>query len=394
MDPSDEVAFSYELKKSNINYVMPEGWSWISHNMEEPIQVSEFQDVAERIVSQTDEVMKDPVYGFFGSLTELKPAIGYKIKVAAADSKSVKDNEYNAKENAINVRSGWNWIGYPLSEEMTVDNALAYYEASEGDMIIGQDGSAEFANGEWHYGENFAMAPGKGYLFKASSTCELLFNTNVNAAPEQTNSTNSKVSKRNWLIGSPWVYNKHAHPNIMAVTAELFVDGSKSDSKDYVVGAFNGDECVGVSQWNDGRLMMNVFGEGKENITFTAYNKATEQYFDITEHMQFLSGNEGTWLSPTALTLGEQKATGIGVVSNDDMSILPIIANDHFIINAGGRYISRVTLTSMNGTTVMNLTNVGTGATVTTNSLPNGVYIITVQAEGETFYKKIVKANQ
>lgn len=394
MDPSEEVAFSYELKKSNINYVMPEGWSWISHNMEEPINVSEFQDIAERIVSQTDEVMKDPVYGFFGGLTELKPAIGYKIKVSKADSKNVKDNEFNARENAVNVRSGWNWIGYPLSEEMSVENALAYYEASEGDKIIGQDGSAEYADGAWHYGENFAMTPGKGYLFKTSSSTELLFNTNDNAAPAQSNQTNGTVSKRNWLIGSPWAYNKHAHPNIMAVTAELFIDGSRSNSTEYVIGAFNGDECVGVSQWNDGRLLMNVFGEKNENITFTAYNKNTEQYFNITENMQFQSGDQGSWSNPTAFNLGEAKATGIGIVSDNDMNILPIVARDHFIINAGGRYISRITLTSMNGTTVMNLTDVGTGATVTTNSLPNGVYIITVQAEGETFYRKIVKANQ
>ena len=70
------------------------------------------------------------------------------------------------------------------------------------------------------------------------------------------------------------------------------------------------------------------------------------------------------------------------------------MARDHITVSAGGRSISRLTLTDMGGRTMLTLNDLGTGATVTTTSLPEGMYIVTVQAEGQTFYKKIVKVGR
>jgi hypothetical protein len=47
----------------------------------------------------------------------------------------------------------------------------------------------------------------------------------------------------------------------------------------------------------------------------------------------------------------------------------------------------------MSGQTVVSLTDLGKGATVTIGQLPEGMYIVTIQAGGRSYYKKILKIN-
>lgn len=384
LDPSNMESFSYELKKSAIGYQLPAGWTWISHNMESPVATSQFATQVKRIVSQTDEVINDPQFGFVGGLTHLQPAVGYKVETLEDGEKNIQDYEFNANDHTLDVHVGWNWIGYPLTQVMTVAEALTYFDATSGDMVLGQDGFVEYDGTEWK-GTLEGMKPGQGYLFKSATSASIQFNTNY------VSKAVNHVGRRNWLIGSPWAFNKHAYPNIMPLTAEFFVDGVRSTDSEFVVAAFAGDECRGVGQWCEGRLMMNVYGNGGEQLSFKAYNKQSEQYFTVAETQTFKADNEGSWFAPIALTLGSE-TTGIEALS-DDLSVTPAVARDHITVSAGGRYISRLSLTNMSGVTVLDVSNLGTGATVTTSSMQEGLYILTVQAEGKTYYKKILKAN-
>ena len=51
-------------------------------------------------------------------------------------------------------------------------------------------------------------------------------------------------------------------------------------------------------------------------------------------------------------------------------------------------------MTNMGGRIVMRADNIRSGAVIPTGSLPEGVYIVTVVADGVTYYKKILKANK
>ena len=383
LEPSEVTTFNYGLKKSTINYNMATGWTWISHNMETPIAVADIASNVVRIVSQTSEAVNDPQYGLVGGLTELQPAMGYKVQVSETTEKTMQGFEMNANENTVSVLAGWNWIGYPLNLEMTVAEALEYFDATAGDMIVGQGGTATYDGTKW-VGTLEGMKPGQGYMFKTAITADLQFNTNT--ASDAVN----QIGQHNWLIGSPWTFDKHAYPNVMPVFAEFYANGTKSADDEYVVAAFVGTECRGVGQWKEGRLLMNVFGDGGEDITFMAYDKTSEQYYTVAEHVTFVADNSGSWFAPMTLTLGSE-ATGISQLNRD---LLVNAAGNHLTINAGGKYINRVTLTNMGGVTVMSLSDIGTGATITTKSLADGMYIVTIQAEGKTYYEKILKANK
>lgn len=383
LEPSQEVSFSYELKKSTINYQMATGWTWISHNMESAVATADLASNVVRVVSQTSEVVNDPQYGLVGSLTELQPAVGYKVQVSQPTEKTMQGFEMNANENTVRVESGWNWIGYPLNIQMTIGEALAYFDATAGDMIVGQDGTATYDGTQWQ-GTLEGMKPGQGYLFKTATTTDIQFNTNT--ASDAVN----QIGQHNWLIGSPWTFDKHAYPNVMPVTAEFYVDGTKTTDDEYVIAAFVGSECRGVGQWKEGRVLMNVFGDGSEDVTFMAYDRTSEQYYTVTEHVTFVADNSGSWFAPMKLTLGNE-ATGMKQLNSD---LLLKVAGNYITVNAGGKYINRLTVTNMGGVAVLTVNDLGTGATITTGSLADGMYIVTIQAEGKTYYEKILKANK
>lgn len=382
---SDVAEFTYFLKKSTLGYQMPTGWSWISHNLEEPVPTTSFQTNAERIVSQKAEQIYDPALGFVGNLNELQPVETYKVKVSAPTENRLNGYEFNAVTNGIGIATGWNWLGYPLNQTMSLAEAFAFFTPTEGDYIVGQDGFAEFADSEWH-GTLEGMVPGKGYMYKSETDTEILFNTTI------VSEAGSKLGKRNLLGNSPWSYDKNAYQNIMPVIAEIYNDGDIIDDGEYVLGAFSGTECRGIGQWTDGKLMLSVYGEGNESIRFIAVDQINENYYDIQETLTFEPDNKGTWHAPMKLTIG-RVTTDISQLYGE-LFVSPIVFRDHLSISVGGRYISRFTLTNMLGVNAMDISNIGTAGTITTTGLADGVYVLMVQAEGNTYYKKIMKASK
>ena len=43
---------------------------------------------------------------------------------------------------------------------------------------------------------------------------------------------------------------------------------------------------------------------------------------------------------------------------------------------------------------VLSLSNVGKSATIATGQLPDGMYIVTVQAAGQSYYRKLLKSSK
>ena len=293
--------------------------------------------------------------------------------------------EWDATKQAVAVETGWNWIGYPVNQVMTVAEALAFFTPAEGDYLVGQNGFVEYADGEWK-GTLEGMKPGEGFLYKSGAATEIPFNTTI------VSTAGNRAFKRSVLIGSPWAANSRTYPNIMPLTAQLYDNGIKTSDGEYIVGAFVETECRGVGQWKDGRLMMNINGTGGEELSFMAYNPLTEQMFNINETFKFDSNNLGTWHMPSMLTIGGE-TTGISISNRDsDFIVTPLVARDHITVTAGGQDISHLTLTDMSGRVVTSLKNLGTGATITTSMLPEGIYIVTAKAGEQMYYRKIVKS--
>lgn len=287
------------------------GWNWISQNQNAALSAETLKPKAQRIVSQTEELYKDARLGWSGDLTELQPTEMYKVQMSSTANVQLSGLLYNASFRTVPLRKGWNWMGYPVAKTMTPTEALAKLEAEEDDALIGQDGMAQYSGGQWT-GTLTTLQPGQGYMYRSASDKELFLNATAQAS-SRSNFAQSIVP--NPPTPEDWTVDKHRYPNVMGIVADLYRNGQKEDANDWTVGAFAGEECRGVAQNVDGRLMMNVYGQGGEQIVFRAMYRESGEVVPISEQEAFRADLLGSVSEPYQLTIG----TVTGIVDNERM---------------------------------------------------------------------------
>ena len=298
-----EREFSFEVfapqEDTDTQLALAEGWNWVSHNQNEALALDGLKPKAQRILSQTEELYKDARFGWSGDLEELSPTQMYKIQMAEADNIQLSGKLFNASFRSIPLYAGWNWLGYPVANAMTVAEALEKLEAEEGDFIIGQDGMATYSTDQW-MGTLTELQPGKGYMYRSTSDKNLFYNATAQVSSHP-------VAKR--APAENWTVETRKYPNVMALVANLIQNGSLADANEWLVAAFCGDECRGVAQIVNGVLMMNIYGTGSEPISFYAMNRETEELMMATETENFRTDVLGSMQQPYELHIGE--TTGI-----------------------------------------------------------------------------------
>ena len=349
------------------------------------LAVSTFPEKTLELKSQTRGVIRDAVLGLFGNLQELTPTEAYKVKMSASATLPVSGDAFNASKGIISLSKGWNWIGYPMDQIMTPTEALANLSASEGDMLVGMSGSADYVDGTW-IGDLEAMTPGLGYMLKTSAPAELLYNTGI------VSKAASQVRGRLNINRSPWSVDEHRYSNVMPMRAQLFRESGQTDDDEYTVAAFAGTECRGIGKYVQGVIFMNVHGEGAEDITFQAVHNEKEYIVDIQETLPFKSDAVGSYREPYVLHLGDET---VGVAERySQLGVWPTMATTEITVSLGGKPIDRLTLTSTDGKMVRAKASGQTQEIINVTNLPAGIYIVAAQSGNEYFYKKIMKVNK
>jgi len=297
MDNSDVETYTYYLRKNTAAYDLKKGWNWISHNQRADVATSE-------IVSSTSYV----VDADNKKVTAMQPAVGYEAYVTDAKATTLTGTAWNPTTEAITVAEGWNMIGYPMNQVMTPDEAFAYAAPATGDIIVGQDGFAQYDGTEWK-GSLSTLVPGKGYQYKAVNATKLEFNTTIT-------STAYLIEPAKPVL---WMTDNYACQKRMPVIATVKRGYSTVNSNNFVIAAFtegtDGDVCRGEGVWVGGLLFINVSGNNDENIFFKAFDRQANRFYGITEAFKFEADNKGTLSQPATLTIG-QEISGIEEIVN------------------------------------------------------------------------------
>ena len=90
---------------------------------------------------------------------------------------SLEGSVVNPSMVSITINPGWNWIGFPVGSEMSLEDALAGFEPELGDGIASYEGITEYI-GTWT-GDFMTFVPGHGYLYYSASATPktLVFST-------------------------------------------------------------------------------------------------------------------------------------------------------------------------------------------------------------------------
>lgn len=383
LEDSHVAEFAYTLKKASVGLDLKEGWNWISHNLETDVPVEQAEEHAVRIVGQEIEKVKDPDYGWVGALNSLMPQKAYKLQAEEA-ARSIWEGIALNPATPFSVSAGWNWIGYTSEQSMTPDEAFAGTGPEEGDCIAGQEGFAQFADGQWT-GTLQTLVPGAGYMYYSVGSKDLAYNVSI---VSKANALYAKGLRKN---PAPWAVDKYKYPNVMCVVADVFEDGHKVEAGTYAVGAFCGEECRGIGQYVDGKLMISVYGEGGETITFKAAQD--EVVYGIKETAVYGTDLLGNLRSPYMLTVGDD-ATGIAGTTTAGWNVWPTVASTRLYVECNGEVIDKLTLTDAYGATVMVCKDVASGHGIDVSRLSDGMYIVTAVQGVDVFYKKIVKVSR
>lgn len=369
-EESDVAEFTYKLKRTATAMKLKKGWNWLSHNLDEPV-------TPEKLAGGATEAF----VGSDGNVSgETLAAQSYKAKVAEDRSFTMEGVQVNPGNVAINLRSGWNWIGFPVGQAMSVTEAMTDATPDNYDCIVGQEGFAQYAGDAWQ-GTLDVMRPGQGYMYRSGSDKSFTYFTDI-------------VSKANSLYqtgedgDAVWTADAYAYPDVMCFVAQLYDGDVEAEEGKYVVGAFSGDECRGVGSFADGRLCISVAGEDGDAIRFIAFDVDSERSYNVDETFSFSQSVQGNFDLPQALHIGDV-LTGINsVTARDDFGAT--ITGGKLRITLDGP-IDGVALISADGMCVLK-SGWDTGAVYKDVSMvPDGVYILLVESEGKMYHKKIVK---
>lgn len=312
-----------------------DGWDWIYYPASLSLRAEDGsyhawmnRDANNRIIdlrSQTDLLYNDDTYGLFGTIDHLSAGEGmYKIKAKYADAADAMFVEpeggdmYWDRYATKPIVKGYNWIGYTNEWDITVDefNTINEYNgASDGDMIIGKAGFAEFdfGSGKWVAQNGFYFQAGKGYIYYSTSEEEKDITFDV--YPSVDDATAKQRAPRKTV--NVWQYNAGAFADNMAIVAEM---KGIANPEDYTIGAFVDGECRGEGNFVTGnKMMISVAGKTGEQVSFRLYNHITGEYSEIFETVKYAQ-KLGSLKKPVALSSPETtgiRSLELGVSSSD-----------------------------------------------------------------------------
>ncbi len=384
-DVSETVEFNYTLKRSDVDFQLEEGWTWISHNLETPVMPSDLSEdeSISRVISQTQEAIRDPELGLIGNLTGLTATGNYKVLTTAATSrKRLSDIAWNPA-TPISVKSGWNWIGYPVAQTMTVDEAFATTKAETLDVVVGQSGFSQYDGENW-IGTLETMSPGEGYMYFSQGDKNIVYNTSIVSKA-------AAMSKAGISGNSPLVVDAHKYASVMPVVVSLSdINGCPLDNGEYMIAAFSGSECRGISRLVKDLAMVSVYGEKGDPITFIVTDLDGEVRYFNDASVEFGDKMVGDIYDPYIIAIGDSNSVSeieysgnVKVFVDGDMLRVKGIDTDDI------RYIE---IFDLQGQKLLHETNISHEG-IKVSKLSEGIYVVIVNGNGKYTYHKVAKQN-
>ena len=370
------------------NQALTSGWNWYSTyivnegadglaNLENVIGTSGIQ------IKNQSKFVNQAGGNWYGTLTSTAVEDMYMIQLSSATNVALEGYEVNPADYPITLGTNWKWISYPLSASISVEEAFASANPSNGDYVKSQTGFAQYYDGLGWSGTLKTMTPGMGYMYQNKSGYA---KTLVYPTPSSKGSVKSNVTTDN----NHWTADYSKYP--MNMTMIAVVEGAESA---YEVAAFADGECRGsarpiyVEALDSYIMFMTISGEDNETLTFKYYDIETGETYAITDEFTFsVNATVGDVMNPYVMTRG---ALGIDDLSSS-INIYPNPVDNELFLATEVR-VEEIAIYDVYGrtTTVYGLQTTDFVHSIDVADLEAGVYFVNIKTENGNIVKRFVK---
>ena len=363
------------------------GWNWFSSYIE--IEGGEGLEMIEEALGENGMQIKNQTAfvtnsssGWYGSLTSVSVQDMFMIETSDTIAMTLTGTKVNPEDYEFSLGQGWKWISYPVSESLSVEEALANIYPNHGDNVKSQTAFSQYYDGIGWIGGLNTMNPGEGYMYRNSSD-----ETKTLVYP-------SSLESKGALKANATAEDNHWIPNVgqFANNMNLIAVVEKNSETDYEIGAFVGDEVRGsarpiyIEALDSYMIFMTIFGEGNEEFSFKYYDLNAKEENVFTEENIIFSANAvfGSVDNPVVMMFDTE---GLDENGMENVSIYPNPAAVNSEINLG-MTCERVEIYNTLGVKVAEYSDVDKIDGMETS----GVYVIRVINDNEMRnYRMVVK---
>ena len=398
--PSQPVLFTakdYRVQNITLN----EGWTWISTNIASD-KLSDLNKLLADGKWTSDDQVKSEQYGFaswtkrngwVGQLTEIDNDQMYLVHSSAPQNLHISGPAVDPTSHKLTIRGAkedgtprWNYISYLPSDNFTLKEALAGYDAKEGDIVKSQTQMAMYSGNLGWIGSLTYMENGKGYMLQRQSQDD--------AQLQYPSKTSVGRKAKAAMAAAKNADGTNAYfPYSANMTAVVEVEGVSLQQGDRLVSYVAGEPrgyAEGITL-PDGRtiFMLAVGGDKPEAVDVTIERggniiakapsvisyAANSNVGTINEpmHISFLGTDGGLYVYPSPFY--------------SQLKIRAMVDRDAY---------ADVYVTDMSGKRVVawNDCNAGGNVDITWNAgntVPSGVYIVSISVDGNVYSMKAIK---
>ncbi len=388
-----------EAGETGVQYITFErGWTWASVNINSPV-LNDINTLMADVDAATGDQIKGVSsfdvftegFGWAGSLSTnggLDNGKMYLFNLSEHGELAITGSQASPA-TAIQIDSGWNWIGFIPRFNMTLEEAFAFFNPTTGDLIKSQFAFAVYDENLGWLGSLNYMEPGKGYLYNSASGGTLRY-------PETSLLSAGRLARVKEISDFKSM-DRNKYPYTMTILADI----ADVHIENLVLAAYSGDELRGIiepenSLSEEELYFMTIHGNDElESLNFIAFDPKSGDAYSLDQTITFSANNHrGDMTNPFELN-------GLTQIVGDDQKILvfPNPFSEEFIVDieSASELPPKVVLTDMSGRLVSKLKakKSGRGWSIKfvdeEGLLATGIYVLSVYSEGSVKSLNLIK---
>ena len=371
------------------NLAFNKGWNWVSFYTND----SRFNNIGNTFnqlnLTQGDQIKSGKWFtsyedGFWnGNLMELSSTKMYKVKLAKENNLRLLGTQVDEANMSIEINQNWNWLPFPVHRNISLQEALAFYTPTDGDVIKDQFSFAIYDALSGWSGTLTYLESGEGYMLRSGKAQTFSYPDADVAAKSVSKHSNSKNAKHNSNFAE---YSSNMNIVAEVIDTETATKVLVFDDSNVLRGTADIQEISGKRM-----CFITVFSNNADNLHYVLADDIKkvniEKYFIFSNNAVLGNFQNPIQLSSKALSIENISINRFNLYPNPFKDELKIdFSNENVtiekveIFNTLGILIAKKYLKSTQKTTI------------DTRFFANGFYFIKITGnDGKFVTKKLVR---